>query len=87
MVDIFVAQVTDVFRIGLLVGLLLTAHRTTAVTGTVLPLAAGILFVAVIIPTTQGQTDLSHIAVGLLSNAVILGILAALFLLYRRLRG
>lgn len=53
--ELIQAQATDVFRIGLLVALLATMHRTRAATGTVLPLLAGILFVAIIVPATQGS--------------------------------
>lgn len=52
--DLISAALTDPFRIILLVGLVFTQRRTAAVTGTVLPLAAGLIFVAVIIPLTMG---------------------------------
>lgn len=44
----------DPFRIVLLVGLVITQIRTQAVTGKVLPLLAGVVFVAVILPVTMG---------------------------------
>lgn len=47
-----ISQATDVFRIGLLIALILTMLRTEQATGTLVPLAAGILFVAVLIPMT-----------------------------------
>ncbi len=48
-------QATDVFRLGLLAGLVYTTERTRANTGVLTPLAAGIVFVAFIIPTTMPQ--------------------------------
>ena len=48
--EIVQAQLGDMFRAALILALLYTMLRTRAVTGTWLPLAAGIVFVAVIIP-------------------------------------
>jgi len=50
--ELFLAQAGDPFRIVLLAGLVYTMHRTRAASGVVIPLLAGILFVAVLIPTT-----------------------------------
>lgn len=52
--DLISAALTDPFRIILLIGLVITQRRTAAVTGAVLPLALGLVFVAVIIPLTLG---------------------------------
>ena len=38
--DLLQAQLTDVFRIGLILALVFTMLRTQAVTGTILPLLA-----------------------------------------------
>lgn len=87
MLDLFLSQITDIFRIGLMAGLLYTARRTAAQTGTLVPVLAGIVFVAVIIPTTRGQAGWEAIAVGLVSNLAILAVLAAALaavLRYRR---
>lgn len=79
--DLFLSQIIDPFRIALLIGLVITMQRTRAVTGTLLPLAAGIAFVAIIIPTslTQGLgvPILTQIGVGVVTNAVILGVVLA----------
>lgn len=79
--DLFLSQITDPFRIALLIGLVLTMLRTRAVTGTLLPLAAGIAFVAIIIPTTltQGMDApiLHQVGLGVVTNAVILGVILA----------
>jgi len=72
--DLISAALTDPFRIILLVGLVATQRRTAAVTGAVLPLAAGMLFVAVIIPLTMGFGAeaglLKAVLAGLVANAI-----------------
>lgn len=76
--ELFLSQIIDPFRIALLVGLFITMQRTRAVTGTMLPLAAGSAFVAIIIPTTltlnTGAPILMQVAVGVVVNAVLLGV-------------
>lgn len=75
---LLIQQLTDIFRLGLLAGLVYTTDRTRHQTGVLLPLAAGVVFVAFIIPTTMPQPGASHwqaVGVGLLVNAVV----AALF--------
>lgn len=52
--DILWGQLLDPFRWGLLAALVLTMLRTEGVTGRWLPLAAGVAFVAVVIPSTMG---------------------------------
>jgi hypothetical protein len=67
-------QATDVFRLGLLAGLIYTTERTRANTGVAMPLAAGIVFVAFIIPTTMPQAGVPlwlAIASGIVVNAGI----------------
>ena len=77
-VDVFLTQIADPFRIGLIVALVVTAARTSAAVGTLVPLALGVLFVAILIPTALGGDDtLSQIAVGLVTNAVLLGVALA----------
>ena len=81
MIDLVFSQLTDVFRIGLIVALVVTMLRTAPVTGRVLPLAAGVVFVAVILPTTMpgGSASLTDaILAGLVSNLVILIIVLAI---------
>lgn len=81
MFEILLAQLTDPFRIALAVGLVLTMIRTRSATGTALPLAAGILFIAVIIPTTLqsvGAGLVRHIGLGLVSTTVIVAIVLAI---------
>jgi hypothetical protein len=69
------SQLSDVFRIGLIVALVLTMYRTSPVTGRVFPLAAGVVFVAVLLPSTMPGDPNSlpqAILAGLISNLIIL---------------
>ena len=75
MIDLVFSQLSDVFRIGLIMALVVTMLRTSTVTGRVLPLIAGVVFVAVIVPSTlSGSTERlsQEIAAGLISNLIIL---------------
>lgn len=81
------AQAVDVLRIGMLIALMFTMLRTQAVTGTILPLAAGILFVAVIIPLTNPTSDAPmwmQVATGIVVNAVYVGIGLAAWTFWKR---
>ena len=62
--DILKSQLMDPFRIALLIALVFTMWRNRAVTGTVVPLLAGMLFVAVIIPATISAPGLSGVSSG-----------------------
>jgi hypothetical protein len=88
--DLIQSQLMDPFRIGLIAALVFTMFRTKAATGTVIPLAAGVVFVAVILPSTQGSGAASlteAVTAGIVSNLIILGIVLALAMIVRRLRG
>ena len=77
-VSLFTSQITDVFRVGLLAALIYTTERTRSQTGVVLPLLAGIVFVAVIIPSTVTRSNVdifTSVSVGLLANAAIVAVL------------
>lgn len=89
--DLLLSQLSDPFRIVLLIALFATMLRTQAATGTLMPLAAGALFVAVILPTTL-QTTLAAplmqvIGMGLVANAILLAVIFAAFSLYKRFKG
>ncbi len=89
MIDIVLSQLSDPFRIGLIIALVVTMLRTSAVTGRALPLAMGVVFVAVILPTTMpsGTADLGDaIFAGLVSNLIILGAVLVIVALVARLR-
>jgi hypothetical protein len=90
MIELIQSQLMDPFRIGLIAALVFTMYRTRAATGTLVPLALGVVFVAVILPSTQGAgtTSLTNaVLAGLVSNLIILGIVLALVMIFRRLRG
>lgn len=77
LVDLFLAQIADPFRIGITVALMLTMLRTRANTGTILPLAVGVVFIAVLIPTVlyPGQGGkVTAIIVGLFSTGALLAL-------------
>jgi hypothetical protein len=73
--DLVLSQLTDLFRIGLIIGLVVTMQRTAVVTGRILPLILGVVFVAVMLPTTMPSSTVSladAIISGLASNTIIL---------------
>ena len=75
MTDLVISQLTDLFRIGLIIALVVTMHRTAAVTGRVIPLVLGVVFVAVMLPTTMPSNSVNltdAILAGLVSNLIIL---------------
>lgn len=82
---------TDPFRIVLLAGLVLTQRRTAATTGLVLPLAAGCIFVAVLLPMAMrfgAEYGLAKaVGAGLVANVILLApMLLAAYLWDRRRR-
>jgi hypothetical protein len=82
-------QFTDIFRLGLLVGLIYTTERTRSQTGVLLPLAAGVIFVAVIIPSTMPRTDVPlwlAVATGVVVNAVVVAVFWTAWQAYSRSR-
>lgn len=84
------SQLLDPLRIGLIVGLVITMYRTRTTTGTLLPLALGVAFVAVILPVSNPKPDVTLVdaaLAGLVSNLVILAIVLGLSVIVRRLRG
>jgi hypothetical protein len=89
MQEIFLSQVADPFRWALIAGLVFTMIRTEAVTGRFIPLAAGIAFVAAIIPLTMGAGSASvgqAIGVRVASTLVILAVVRRLRTSAQRLR-
>lgn len=84
LLSLFLSQISDVFRIGLLIALVYTTWRTSRATGIAMPLVAGAVFVAVIIPSTRSGWTWMDIAMGLLSNAVILAVILAVAMIARR---
>ena len=89
MTDLVLSQLTDLFRIGLIIALVVTMHRTAAVTGRVLPLVLGVVFVAVMLPASMPSSSASladATLAGLVSNSIILVPVLAVAALIVRLR-
>ena len=81
------AQLVDPFRIGLVAALVYTTIRNSGITGWLVPMAAGIVFVAFIIAVTMpnnGQTQMVVIVTGLISNAIIAAVMFAALYFWRR---
>ena len=90
LIDILTGQLSDLFRIGLIIALVITTTRNAAVTGKIIPLIAGVVFVAVIIPVTL-QTATAEplsrlVMVGIGANLILLAAVLGLFELLQRLR-
>lgn len=90
LIDILVSQLTDLFRIGLMIALVITTRRNVPATGWVLPLIVGVVFVAILIPATlqtQATQPLWQIAtIGVAANLIILAATFAVYAGYKRLR-
>ena len=85
--ELLIAQATDPFRVGLLVALIATMLRTQAATGTLLPLAAGVVFVAAIIPLTAPSSHAPfwmQVATGIAVNAAYVALGLGAWTLWRR---
>ncbi len=86
--EFFLSQITNPFRIGLLLALFATMLRTNAVTGTLVPLIAGAIFVAVIIPSTfVTAIEIPYgtaVGVGVVVNAILLTLIYAGWTFYTR---
>lgn len=87
--ELIQSQLTEPFRIGLLLALFVTMLRTRANTGIWTPLAIGVVFVAVVIPVTRVSGPakaplLTEIGTGLVANAVWMAVIVGLWLLWER---
>ena len=86
--DLILSQAKDVFRIGLLIALIATMLRTQHQSGTIIPLAGGIVFVAALIPMTMPRvTEFSlptQIVTGIIVNTVYVAIGLAVLRLFNR---
>ena len=81
--EILLSQLTDPFRLGLIVALVVTMLRTEVVTGRWIPLILGVFFVAAILPmtTSRGMADggmALAIGLGVLANLVLLALVMAI---------
>jgi hypothetical protein len=79
--QIIVSQLSDPFRVGLLVALLFFAANSRGGLSRWVPIALGLAFVAVLIPTAMasdsGEPVTAEIGAGFLSNTLIIGIMLA----------
>jgi hypothetical protein len=91
MTDLILSQLTDPFRIGLIVVMMLTAYRTRGAMGLMTPMALGVVFVAAIIPMTMqpdSPDQIFAIGTGVLSNVILLlAAMAIRAVIMRILRG
>jgi hypothetical protein len=84
---IMTSQLVDPFRIGLMAALIYTTIRNAAATGWLVPLAAGIIFVALIIAMTMpngGQTQFALTASGIVANSILAAIMFGGLFIWRR---
>jgi hypothetical protein len=88
MTDLLNAQLTDPFRLVLLMGLYITMLRTRAQTGTYLPLALGAVAVSVIITSTMpshGAAFGPSLGMGVVANIIVLALIHGAYTLYSRI--
>jgi len=88
MLQILQAQLTDPFRIVMLIALVYVWHRNRGPDGGILPLVAGYLFVAVLIPATNGTSVplVAGILMGLIANLIILLVVLGARMIWQHLR-
>lgn len=90
MVDIVFSQLIDPFRIGMIFFLLMTAIRTRANMGLWMPLGMGVVFIAILIPLTTAAASpvnrFEAIALGIVTNALILAVLLAGWTVFEKVR-
>ncbi len=88
--DLLISQLLDPFRIGLIVGLLATALRNRAATGMLIPLVAGVGFIAFLLPSTMGlglaPNLMQAFVMGVVANAALLALCLGIWEAYTRLR-
>jgi hypothetical protein len=91
---LFAEQVTDIFRIGMIVFLALTAANTAPATPTAIgraaPLVLGVLFIAVLIPVSFSRESpdlLPRILLGIPVNALLLAVVLGVLRVWGRVRG
>lgn len=92
MTDLLISQLTEPFRIGLLIALFVTMLRTRANSGVWLPLAIGVVFVAVLIPLSHvagapKAPVAQEIGVGLAVNVVLMAAILGIWAVVQRLRA
>jgi hypothetical protein len=91
---IVVEQITDIFRIGMILFLVITASNTAPASATragrAAPLVLGALFIAVLIPVAFHRDSpdlLPRILLGVPVNALLLGVMLGLVRAWKKARG
>lgn len=69
--ELMLSQLSDPFRIGLLLALVITAYNTAGAVGLLTPLALGAVFVAVLIPVTTSASESVGLTAAILSGVVV----------------
>ena len=89
--ELLLSQLSDLFRIALLIALIWTMMRNRQQTGMVIPLLAGIVFVAALIPATTSAATLApfldQFLAGLIANVILTIVLLGLWQLALRFRS
>ena len=89
--EIISQQIIDPFRIILMIALVMTMLRNRATTGVIVPLIAGAVFVAVLIPSTmaaQSPYPYSHlVGLGLVTNAIMLAVILGIWQLITKAKN
>ena len=90
LIALVMLQLTDPFRVVLLIALFITMLRTREATGIWLPLLAGAVFVAGLLPMTMQSVLLAPmvkvVVAGFVANIVWLAVILAVWMVYRRLK-
>jgi hypothetical protein len=86
-VSLLTSQLTDIFRMGLLVGLFFTIQNTKAQTGYVIPVIAGLIFVAAMIASSMPKPGVdfwTSLISGLIANAIIFAVIWLMWMAYTK---
>jgi hypothetical protein len=87
-VSLLTSQLTDIFRMGLLVGLFFTIQNTKAQTGYVVPIIAGLVFVAAVIASSMPKPGVDFwtaLISGIVANAIIFSLIWLVWTAYTKL--
>jgi hypothetical protein len=87
-VSLLTSQLTDIFRMGLLVGLFFTIQNTKAQTGYAIPIIAGLIFVAAVIASSMPKAGVDFWAAltsGIVANAIIFAVIWLVWMAYTKL--
>ena len=89
LVDIFITQIGDPLRLILLAGVVALQPRLADRLGKIPTLAAGLVLVALLIPLLLPNDNVWFLvaaAIGVVTNAILMGLLLGIWALVRRFR-